>query len=140
MAKSPQGGAHIGMPDPHTILAADTLVPGQKPGSAMMAAAAKRPAYPILITNQLDPYEKPLSKAKIAGVAPLAAAGDDFTGTDRKAAKLSISKAKTESFADLKDLIATLVADKKMIAHKPKITKDANSGRVEEEERNVRVK
>src|SRR5262249_10742529 len=68
-----------------------------------------------------------------------AAAGDDFAGTDRKAAKLSVSKAKTEAFKDLKDLVATLVPDAQMIRHKPAIKKDASQARVKEEERNVRV-
>jgi len=66
-------------------------------------------------------------------------AGDAFGGTARKAAKLSISAAKIKSYKDVKTLIASLVPDADMIAHKPKIGTGATSGRVKEEERNIHV-
>jgi hypothetical protein len=72
----------------------------------------------------------------MAAVAP---AGDKFQGTDRRAAKLSIATAKTEAFDDLKDLLDSLISLDKMKKHKPKIERDADSGRVEEEQRNIRV-
>jgi hypothetical protein len=93
--------------------------------------------YQILITNQVDPYDQP---APLAAAATFAAGGDDFGGTDRKATKLAISKAKTETFADLKDLIASLEADARMIKHKPPLSRNAASTRAPEEERNVRVR
>jgi hypothetical protein len=135
MAPESRDAHGAGSPAARTVVARDTLIP-HRTGEAHAAAAAERPTYQILITNQTDPYDKPISAAEAKSFAP---AGDDFTGNDRKTAKLAIAKAKTESFADLKALIATLVADAKMIKHKPSIAKDATSGRVTEEERNVRV-
>jgi hypothetical protein len=99
-------------------------------------ASATATVYRILITNQVDPYD---TAAPVLAAAAFAPPGDNFTGNDRKAAKLTIAKGKKEQFTDLKDLVATLVPDAKMIAHKPKITKDAKSGRSTEENRNVRT-
>jgi hypothetical protein len=64
---------------------------------------------------------------------------DDFTGKDRKAAKLSISTAKVEKFKDVKALIKSLAPEDAMKNHKPKITTAQTSKRVKEEERNVHV-
>ena len=100
------------------------------------AAATKAPTYRILITNQTDPYDKPVA---LAAAATFAAGGDDFAGNDRKKAKLSIASGQTELFGDVAKLIAALVPDAKMIKHKPAIKKDPTSGRVPEENRNVRV-
>ena len=123
-----------GRPTASSVVAEDVLTPAR---TGMAAAAGVGQTYRILITTQTDPYDAPVS---LAAAATFAAAGDDFAGTDRKAAKLSISKAKTESFTELKDLIATLVSDAKMIKHKPPIKKDASQGRLKEEDRNVRVR
>jgi hypothetical protein len=127
-----------GAPSPKTIISEEEFAPA-RPGLTQAAAvkAGKPATYRILITNQTDPYDKPVSDAEAAVFS--AAVSDNFGGTDRKAAKLSISDAEAESFSDLKDLIDTLVNDKKMIAHKPPIAQDAASGRLPEEERNVRV-
>jgi hypothetical protein len=57
----------------------------------------------------------------------------------RKAAKLAIADAQVEVFEDIKDLMETLPTEADMISHQPPITDDAESGRVEEENRNVRV-
>jgi hypothetical protein len=65
---------------------------------------------------------------------------DNFAGTARKAAKLSISDAETEGFGDLSDLLDTLPSKRAMKSHKPPIGTDANSKRVAGEDRNVRVK
>ena len=97
--------------------------------------------YIIIHTRELDAYDK---GATGPGLAPAGAGAapptsDNFAGTARKAAKLSISKAKIENFNDLKDLIASLVPDAKMIARKPRISTAATSNRVKEEERNVHV-
>jgi hypothetical protein len=73
-------------------------------------------------------------------VARFAGAGDNFSGTARKAAKLSISDAQPEDFQDLQALIASLPDEDTMMNHDPEITTAANSGRVAEEERNIRVK
>ena len=62
-----------------------------------------------------------------------------FQGTARKAAKLAVANAPVVTFNDLKDLIATLPAKQSMVNHTPPITTQADSGRVSEENRNVRV-
>jgi hypothetical protein len=96
--------------------------------------------FTIMHTNQVDAYEKgAVAAGFVAAKAAAPPAGDNFAGTARKAAKLSISAAKTENFNDVKDLIKSLVPDAKMIAHVPKITTLPTSKRVKEEERNVHV-
>ena len=96
--------------------------------------------FTIFHTKEMDAYEKGAMGPGLAA-APAAAAptGDDFQGTARKAAKLSISTAKTENFTDVKDLIKTLPAESTMKSHKPPIGTGATSNRVKEEERNVHV-
>jgi hypothetical protein len=66
--------------------------------------------------------------------------GEQFAGTARKAAKLSIASGPTRTYKDVKSLIASFVSDDAMIARKPKIKTTASSGRVKEEDRNVKVK
>ena len=96
--------------------------------------------FSVIHTNELDAYEKAAKGPPFAAAAAAALpTGDEFSGTSRKAAKLSISTAKTEIFKDVKDLIGSLPADSKMVFHKPPIGTDATSNRVKEEQRNVRV-
>jgi hypothetical protein len=86
-------------------------------------------------TGWQEPMRAPLA-------APLArpAADDTFNGSDREAAKTSVSMALTEPFADLAAVVATLPDDGFMRDdHVPPISKDQDSGRVQEEERNVTV-
>jgi hypothetical protein len=117
-----------------------------------------RTTYHVLRTTEFDSYERSsaatavadlLRKARAPSASDLAAAlnaapaapvSDNFAGTARKAAKLSIAQAQTEELADVAALIATLPPDKAMKNHDPKITTDATSERVQEEERNVRLK
>jgi hypothetical protein len=89
----------------------------------------------------MDEYEKGAMSLELAAKAAAAAMpkGNSFKGKSRKAAKLSISKAKLEVFDDLRDLIDSLVAEEDMVFHDPPIGKGSTSGRVQEEERNVRV-
>ena len=104
-----------------------------------MRAAA--PTYEIIRTTQVDPYEPPITADRArAAPAAMRAAGDSFQGSSRKPAKITISKAKVETFDDLKDLIAALPKESVMAKHTPKIGQGPKSGRVAEEERNVRVK
>jgi hypothetical protein len=113
------------------------------------------PTYQIIKTTETDSYETAApvvslaKKLRTKGAVPSAAVaavskakpkGDNFTGSDRKAAKLSKGTGKLEAFKDLKDLIASLTPESKMINHKPKIATAASSGRVKEEQRNVSVK
>jgi SepF-like predicted cell division protein (DUF552 family) len=128
------------------------------PPTAALAGATKRAGaksartkYRILRTNEVDEYEaaaklSPAARkagaktAKAATKKAAATSDDDFTGDKRKAAKLSIGTSKIKKYADLKTLIASLPAETVMINHTPTISNDAASGRVKEEQRNVRVR
>lgn len=70
-----------------------------------------------------------------------AASPDNFHGTDRKAAKISISDASVQTFTDLAALLDSglLLPDAQMINHHPLIPKTPDSDRVEEEKHNVVV-
>jgi hypothetical protein len=119
------------------------------------APKAGGPTYHIMRTTETDAYEQTppavrLSKLLRTKGAPPSAAlasavkakppkSDNFTGKDRKAAKLSKAQANTENFKDLQDLIASLTPENKMIKHKPKITTAPTSDRVKEEVHNVSV-
>ncbi len=106
-----------------------------------MAGVAAAPRYRIIHTNEVDEYERAAASPKsFAAAAAAAPTGDNYQGTARKAAKLSLATAPTENFNDVKDLIATLPVEVKMTKHTPKITTAATSNRVQEEKRNVHVK
>jgi hypothetical protein len=111
--------------------------------------------YRILRTIEVDTYEStPTAKAlrrllagtpapaatKIAAALKAAVpTGDQFAGSARKAAKLSIGSGPVESFTDLKPLIESLPIDDDMIKHQPPITTLPTSKRVKEEQRNVHL-
>ena len=110
------------------------------PARDSVTAITQAHRFKILHTIEVDRYEKGAEGLGLATESVRAApAGDNYVGTDRKAAKLSISDAKVEKFADLKELIDSLPAESKMEAHKPKISTQATSGRVKEENRNIHV-
>jgi hypothetical protein len=133
-----------GMPSLDAIHSTEKFQP--KPGG---------PMYSIIHTAEVDNYETnasaaaltQLTKAKVAAApADITAAlrskvstGDNFAGTDRKASKMSTGSGAMENFNDLSDLIASLTADDQMIDHDPPIATTADSGRTEEEQRNVSV-
>lgn len=127
-----------GAPQLSSIVAHDTLIPAVG-GKALAAAPAQ--AFTILITNQVDPYDAPLTAKQAAALRaqPFAPVSDNFAGTARKIAKLSIASGPVKAFKDLKALVDSLTPDSKMLKHKPKITDDAKSDRVAEEKFNVRV-
>ena len=125
------------LPDPARILQIITFQ--EATAAAATAQTVSPPTFRILRTNELDPYEKAKSHATIAASA-VALAGDDFGGSDRKKAKLSISNAPLENFDDLSALLDSLPSDAKMAKHVPKITTAPASDRVDEEKRNVSVK
>jgi hypothetical protein len=123
--------------------------------TTMSFQSSKGQTYQILRTTEADTYETKGPAPKVArllqtkGVISAAAlmaakkaapTGDNYNGTDREASKLSKSNAEVEEFADLKDLIESLPQESVMANHKPKILKIATSGRVKEEQRNVKVK
>jgi hypothetical protein len=128
------------LPDPKDVLVELTLTPRSGAGIAAPAPGVAGPQYRILRTLEVDEYETPLEVADILPLtAPRAAPIDNnFRGTSRKAAKISIADADMESFGDVKDLIDSFVKHATMVAKD--ISTDAGSDRVEEEERNVRVK
>jgi len=103
---------------------------------------AGRTAYRILRTSEVDPYDAPVAVTEIPTFeAPKPApTGDAFRGKSRKAAKISIADAGTESFDDLRDLITSLPSEDSMVNHQPLITTNQNSERVTEEMRSVRVR
>jgi len=121
---------------------------------ARRVISARGRRFRVLRTTEVDEYESSPAAVSLRRVlgrrAPSAMAvaaatktkptGDQFAGTSRKAAKLSIAPGPTKTFADLKTLIASFVLDDKMIAHKPKIKTTASAGRVKEENKNVKVK
>ena len=142
--------APVRLPPASSVLATLTL-PSSKALAALFAPSPDRapdPAQPgikhyrILRTNEVDPKDAPLTPEERAtimatGEAALRSFGDDFAGTARKAAKLSISDAPTETFDTVTAVVDTLPAKGDMVRHHPEITTDAGSGRVREEERNV---
>ncbi len=139
----PPTALRVGLPDPRSVLSQTLLAPATSPeGAAADEPAGPRLAYRILRTNQTDPYDtaQEPDEALLAELALAQAPGDEFRGTARKAAKISISHVETEVFTDLADLIATLPSHAEMVNHDPPIKTGATSGRVEKEHRNVRVR
>lgn len=67
-----------------------------------------------------------------AGAAP---SGDNFHGTARKAAKLSIASGDPQSFTDLGDVLDSLIPDETMRAKD--ISKAADSGRLDPDEQKL---
>jgi hypothetical protein len=116
----------------------------QRPGGVPAGAQPEIDHYNILRTDEVDAKDEPLTAAERATAIATTAAvirnvGDDFVGTARKAAKLSISGASPETFDAVAALVATLPPKRAMINHDPEITDGADSGRAAEEERNVRM-
>jgi hypothetical protein len=125
-----------GLPDPSSVVMEIPFAPA---GVLSIAAAASAPPqYRILRTNEVDQYEAAPPRIEVArSLERKSKPSELFSGKSRRAAKLSVSKAKTEKFADLADLVGSLVKDKVM--RTKGITRDPTSKRVAEEERNVRV-
>src|SRR3989442_5489937 len=96
-----------GMPALDSILGVRPLTPPVAPGAPGAPEAAPTSAYRIITTNEVDAYEPGATPHEVLAAAPgaPAPAGDNFAGTARKAAKLSIANAPTEKFKDLKNLI-----------------------------------
>lgn len=110
--------------------------------------------FKIVKSTEIDSYEaspsaralqkallgrKPSGAALMKAMKKPAPKGDNFGGTQRKAAKITIAPGRTKRFKTVSTLIASLPTDDQMIKRKPKIGKGANSGRVPEEMRNVGV-
>jgi hypothetical protein len=135
LASLPGAADRAGMP------AKDSIVAISMPTAPMAAAAAAGvPQYAFIYTNEMDEYGEDEAAATLTAANAALPPGDDFQGTSRKKAKLSISTAKTEKFKDVRSLINSLAPEDAMKKHKPKIGTGATSNRVKEEERNVHVK
>lgn len=125
----PKATQTSGMPVPQSIV------------SKLLFTSPQQLQVHIITTTERDPYDQPMAAHEIAAfTATMAAVGDNFQGTARKAAKLSVASAPLETFNDLKDLLKSLPSDSTMASHKPPITTKSNSKRVAEEERNVQVR
>ena len=137
-----QPSRRLGMPERSAVVTEKILTPVRRSTQAPEASASDTTTYRILRTSETDPYDAPLQPAEVAtlGLERFAGFGDAFRGNARKAAKLAIADAGVEAFEDIKDLIETLPTEEDMISHQPPITRDAESGRVDEENRNVHVR
>lgn len=140
MPNGDHGAASDRLPDPKDVLVEMTLLPRGRAAVGTLPSAAAGPLYRILRTLEVDEYERRLETADILPLTqPRTAPTDNrFRGTSRKAAKISIANAQMESFDDIDDLIGSFEDHETMSAKN--IPKTANSDRVEEEQRNVRVK
>jgi hypothetical protein len=94
--------------------------------------------YRILRTNEFDAKDKP-TPIPLFG-ARFAPIGDDFAGEARKDAKLTLADAPVEDLANVGALVDTLPSKTAMVRHRPRITTEPGSGRVAEENRNVRLR
>ncbi len=127
----------VWMPSRDLIVSEAQLTPA--PGATSRDLSQPETTYTVIRTIEVDGYEEPPSRDLVGG--PQARPkGDNYQGTARKAAKLSIAPGQPQQFADVKALIASLTPDKQMAHHQPPITDTADSGRVQEEMRNVHVK
>lgn len=153
--------SRAGMPAPDSIVEVQTLKPAAAAAAPFGLAAARTSAAPalrIIRTNEVDGYEQNASpQGTLLGLAPASkkagrkgakkaakksskkgADRDTFNGTSRRAAKLSVSAAPVRKYKDVQTLIRTLPAHEVMAALE--ISKKVDSGRVRQEERNVRLK
>ncbi|HEU0016207.1 MAG TPA: hypothetical protein VFQ45_21185 [Longimicrobium sp.] len=138
-AATPPAPSARDAPSPETIVDEFTLV--SPPSPAAFAERRERGilAYRVLRTTQVDEYEEAVTRsAVLAEREVLVERGDDFRGTARRAAKIAIARAETERFADVRELIASLPPDREMARRR--IDDGPDSGRVDEEKRNVRLR
>lgn len=135
--------ARAGMPSADVIFEAHRVI------------TARGRQFRVLRTTEVDQYETTPTAISLRNALPgrhvpsaraLTAAlkkkpkGDQFAGTARKAAKISIASGPTRTFNDVKALVESLTPDDRIVAHKPKIKTTASSGRVKEENKNVKIK
>lgn len=135
LASLPSGPDRAGLPAKDSIIG----VTGPTPAAAAAAAPTGITQYTFIHTNEVDEYGSDEAAPSLSAATAALPPGDDFTGTSRKAAKITIADAKTEQFKDVKALIKSLTDEAVMKAHKPKIKTGATSDRVAEEKRNIHV-
>ena len=138
MVNSNQGGARrAGMPAERSVVDQTTHAPQRAAVADAQVGIAGR-TYRILRTNEFDAKDKP-TPIPLFG-ARFAPIGDAFSGEARKAAKLALAGAAIENLANVGALVDTLPSKTAMVRHRPRITTDPGSGRVAEENRNVRLR
>jgi hypothetical protein len=93
-------------------------------------------SYTVTLLADLSEYDNERSLKSAVGMN---CDNDNFQGTDRKAAKLSIVKAKAKTYQSLSEFISSLKSDSIMTKN-PNIKRDETNKRVTEENRNVVVK
>ena len=128
-----------GLPPPEKIVYTAMLV---GPPSAAPGTLVATTTYRVLRSTEVDPYDRPIAPSEVSPFSAELPAGDldSFMGTARKAAKLSFADAPTKSFDDVSALIDTLTPEAEMLALQPPISTAATSKRVEQEQRNIRLR
>lgn len=134
-APTPLGSVQAG-PVPQAAIRAGQLAPR----NVFVSPSGRR--YAFIETNEPGTEEE--LRREIAALPPAARAitaadRDSFIGHDRKAAKTSSADGDAQEFSTLGDLLNALPADQSMLSHDPPISKDADSDRVTEEQKNVTV-
>jgi len=127
------------LPQRAGLPAKDSIIDVISPAPAPPTAVVSKTRYRIIRTTEMDEYEKG-ARDPLAAAAAAKPKGDNFKGTARKAAKLSIAGEQTEEFSDLQDLVASLPPESQMTDHTPTIKTGPKSNRVQEEKRNVKVR
>lgn len=125
------------LPATEAILPAGTVVER----TATFVSPTSKLTYKIeVVKDDREEEMRNLPPAERDAIPALGAVADEnYRGTARKAAKLSIANAPMETFGDLKDLIATLKAHNLMVNRTPPLKTTAASNRVAEEKRNIKL-
>ena len=111
MANAPIANV-AGLPAPKTVVAelrvhARPEAAGSRPGRA--------PAYRIIRTNQVDPYDAPVPTSAIAAIgAPAAPPSDSFARNRPQGGQARHRRGKPDEFADLKKFFDDLPSDADM--------------------------
>jgi hypothetical protein len=124
------------LPDENAVVQTFDIAPSTVAAEVESAV----PAFQILRTMELDPTDelkRPAAEEHARVAAKALAQSEEFAGSSRTAAKLSIANAPTTSYKDLGKLLDSLPKDSDMI--KLHIPTDPESNRVAEEEKNVSV-
>src|SRR5258707_15065209 len=101
MARLPKRDIHgAGSPSPSTVVAEEVLTPTRTGMPAAAAAVGVAKTYRILVTNQTDPYDGPVS---LAAAATFAAGGGKFPRKDPKEGKPTVLKANGRAFVEVKE-------------------------------------